>query len=105
MNIGRKIKQKYGVPTEVEWVLFDETDKHIVLRIISFDKTLKRQETLDVLDRYALGNWIWVETRCEMIHGPHFNFRYGPSTHYSSEGLERQVSVYRVDKEDILSKL
>lgn len=102
MNIGRRIKQLYGVEDSVDYISFMETKEHIVAIVHTYDQKITHKQVNAVLNRYPLGHWIFVESRIEEKEG--ISFKYNDNVVYTGKQLYL-VSIYRVDKKTALAVL
>jgi hypothetical protein len=100
MNVGRKLKELYGVPSEVDRVYFKETQNHLIMMIKTYDLSITHKQVNAVLNRYPIGNeehhWIFIESRLAI--DDNYLFFWNNQV----EGSEKEaymLSVYRINKE------
>lgn len=86
--IGKRIKRAFGQVNDVNYVTFSETDKHIVVLIVSYDGKITNKQVNAVLNQYPIGFWRFVESRIEKSVKPSV-----------------MMSVYTTDRQPALQSL
>jgi hypothetical protein len=102
MNLGRRIKNAYGIEPSVDFIYFNETEEHLVMLIKTYDMCITHKQVNAVLNMYPLGRWIFVESRLTTMRGVGFSFK---GMEVGTELREYMLSIYRVDKKKAMAEL
>lgn len=102
MSVGRRIKRVFGKEELVDYIVFDETEKHIVAIISTYDAKITHKQVNAVLNRYPLGHWIFIESR--VADRELFSYDFSNEKQTTAYG-RYMISIYRVDKEEALRVL